>query len=182
MNGHEIKRRISGLSERFMAANRSHYSRVLTDLVDTLIKDPLCLAHHEIDIHWSILQFLLDISKDPVGGLPKDDQQLETVNNSVDVESLNDSMMDELLVSLVACNAPSGGVAKSHVPSDSELSVSFWNFRQISFILSKISLVLTKISPFISRPPKGLVRYRRSNRVEFTHRRTSTNRKSINCH
>lgn len=125
VNGHEIKRRINGLSERFMAANRSHYSHILTELVDTLTNDPMCLAHREIDIHWSIMQFLLDISKDPVGALPKGDQQMSAINDTAaDVESLNDTMMDELMMSLVACNAPPAETPKTRVSSDSELSVS----------------------------------------------------------
>lgn len=123
VNGHEIKRRINGLSERFMAANRSHFSKVLTELVDSLINDPLCLAHHEIDIHWSILQFLLDISKDPVGALPKGEYEMPPINDTADVESLNDSMMDELMASLAACNNSSADVPKLRVASDSELSV-----------------------------------------------------------
>lgn len=121
VNGHEVHRRIVGLKERFMAENRSSYGDMLENLADSLISDPLCLTHYEMDIHWSLLSFLLEISKDPIGTLSKGDRNVQFVDDS-DVESSIERVSDDLLTSLTQCNIQA---PRFHLASHrSELSVS----------------------------------------------------------
>lgn len=123
VNGHEVQRRVAGLRERFMAENRSHYSSVLGELVDSLTTDPLCLTHNEIDIHWSLLTFLLDVSKDPVRGLPKGIHELQSIDDG-DVDAADDKLvMDDLLTSLTECNINVPKLQEEY--NESDLSVCY---------------------------------------------------------
>lgn len=116
-----MHRRIVGLKERFMAENRSSYGNMLENMVDSLISDPICLTHYELDIHWSLLSLLLEISKDPIGTLAKGDREVQFVDDS-DVESSTERVSDDLLSSLTQCNIQA---PRFHLAGyKSELSVS----------------------------------------------------------
>lgn len=123
VNSHDVQRRIAGLMERFMAENRSHYSNVLGEMVESLTTNPLCLEHYELDIHWSLLSFLLDASQDPVNALPRGVLELQSIDDA-DVDADNE-VTDDLLISLAQCNIQLGQLQGTD--NESDLSVS-WNW------------------------------------------------------
>lgn len=125
VNSHDVRRRINGLAERFLAANYAQYGERLKELCDTLTTDETCLEHYEIDIHWKILQLLLDISRNPVAALAEN----KDVIRLTDTDAENDLMelekrrereikMNDLISSLVGQNIHDNDL------DDSELSVN----------------------------------------------------------
>lgn len=125
VNSHDVRRRINGLAERFMAANYAQYGERLKELCETLIKDDMCREHYEIDIHWKILQLLLDLSRNPVAALAenKDSIRLTDADAEIDLMELQrrrerETKMSDLIKSLVGQNIQDADL------DDSELSVS----------------------------------------------------------
>ncbi|XP_055909744.1 gamma-tubulin complex component 5 [Eupeodes corollae] len=77
VNSHEIKRKIEGMQEKFRVANYSQYADHLQQLCEELVKHPLCVMHYEVDVSWSILEFLFNLAFNPVGALRKNKDQID---------------------------------------------------------------------------------------------------------
>lgn len=96
-----MRRRINGLSERFMANNYTRYGERLMELVQQFVTEPLCIQHYELDVQWVILQFLLDISKNPVTALAENKEKIR-IEDSINGDDmalpnqLSDTMNDLL--------------------------------------------------------------------------------------
>lgn len=137
VNSHEIRRRIDGLAERFMADNYTKYGERFRELCDSLIDDPLCVDHYEYDIPWILLHLLLELSKNPVGALAANKNRIRLLGNEADydddgqevhVQSEKDRIMNDLISSLIRQNIPIDEGIESHGnglhDNDSDLSVS----------------------------------------------------------
>lgn len=137
VNSHEIRRRIDGLAERFMADNYTKYGEHFRELCDRLIDDPLCAGHYEYDIPWILLHLLLETSKNPIGALAanKNRSRLladgagdEDDKQDVHVRSERDRIMNDLISSLIRQNISFdegiGSQRDGLHDNDSELSVS----------------------------------------------------------
>lgn len=136
MNSHEIRRRIDGLAERFMADNFTTYGEHFRELCDTLIEDPLCANHYEYDIPWILLHFLLELSKNPVGALAANKNRSQLLENASDDNADDhpnergekEQIMNDLITSLLRQNIPiDEGIGAHGVrrhDDDSDLSVS----------------------------------------------------------
>ncbi|XP_055841421.1 gamma-tubulin complex component 5 [Episyrphus balteatus] len=77
VNSHEIKRKIEGMQEKFRVANLSPYADHLQQLCEELVKHPLCVMHYEVDVSWSVLEFLFNLAYNPVGALRKNKNQID---------------------------------------------------------------------------------------------------------
>lgn len=129
-----MRRRVNGLSERFMANNYTRYGERLKELVQQFVTEPLCTEHYELDVQWSILQFLLDISTNPVAALAENKEKIRTEDSingedSSNGDQLNDTMND-LLNSLMQHNiSVNSNQSNSPLhPDKSDLSVSLNEF------------------------------------------------------
>lgn len=124
MNSHEVRRRIDGLAERFMASNYTNYANRFKDLCQSFITEPLCIDHYETDVQWSVLQFLLEMSKNPVSALAENKNQIQLCDLEEDEEAERrnerERHMADMIHSLVLVNEP---VARAKY-DDSDLSVS----------------------------------------------------------
>lgn len=125
-----MRRRANGLSERFMANNYTRYGERLMELVQQFVTEPLCTEHYELDVQWSILQFLLDVSKNPVAALAANKEKIRTEDSINGEDMANDQLtdtMNDLMNSLmqhnITDNSEQSG-SKLHA-DDSDLSVSF---------------------------------------------------------
>lgn len=134
VNSHEVRRRIDGISERFMADNYTQHGEKLKDLVKEFVTDPLCTNHYELDVQWSIIQFLLGVSKNPVAALSEDKNSIKLTDLDLDDSDVTPNRrqslaMRELLNSLMQHNITTvrDEASKSIVTGDddSDLSVSF---------------------------------------------------------
>lgn len=101
VNSHEIRRKISGLCERFTIVNRQRYADRFVELTNLLINDPLCIDHYTTDIQWSIIQFLFEISYNPVNTLlqqspPHYEEKISNAEDSAD-ENSTDLSKDNLI-------------------------------------------------------------------------------------
>lgn len=134
-NSHEIRRRIDGLVERFMADNYTKYGEHFRELCDSLIEDPLCVGHYEYDISWILLHLLLELSKNPVGALAanKNRSRLLSIgpggdDDGQEVQNEKDRIMNDLISSLIRQNIPvDEGLGTRGIDphnDDSDLSVS----------------------------------------------------------
>lgn len=132
VNSHEVRRRVNGLSERFMANNYTRYGERLMELVQQFVIEPLCIEHYEFDVQWSILQFLLDVSTNPVTALAENKERIRTEDSITGDDMANDQLtdtMNELLNSLMQNNISiNSNPSDSPLPADdkSDLSVSFY--------------------------------------------------------
>lgn len=103
MNSHEVRRRIDGVAERFMADNYTQYGERLKQLVQEFVNDPLCTNHYEYDIQWSLLQFLLEVSQNPVAALSENKNSIKIDDSGVedDLARRRSSAMRDLVNSLI---------------------------------------------------------------------------------
>lgn len=137
VNSHEIRRRIDGLAERFMADNYTKYGEHFRAMCDILIDDPLCDGHYEYDIPWILLHLLLELSKNPVGALAANENRSrmlvdgagdEDHRQEMRVQSEKDQIMNDLISSLIRQNIPIDEGIDSHGngqrDNGSDLSVS----------------------------------------------------------
>lgn len=133
MNNHEVIRRIDGVAERFMADNYTQHGEKLKELVQEFVTDPLCTNHYELDVQWSIVNFLLGVSRNPVAALSEDKNSIRLA----DLVSVDDdkhdrrrsSAMHELVNSLIQHNIPPirDQTSESQAENgDSDLSVSIF--------------------------------------------------------
>lgn len=125
MNSHEVRRRIDGLAERFSTSNYAKYADRLKELCNTFIADPVCVEHYETDVQWSVLQLLLDLSKNPVSSVSQKKNHIKFDSSDGD-EQLEeqierDRIMQDLISSLIDVNEEA-----QVVPGDEDsLSVGF---------------------------------------------------------
>lgn len=66
INGHDVQRRIEGVCEKFLVSNYQLYSERLRQWKDEIVNHPLISSSDEVDIHWAVLQLLLDVARNPV--------------------------------------------------------------------------------------------------------------------
>uniref|UniRef100_A0A1A9WVA5 Gamma-tubulin complex component n=1 Tax=Glossina brevipalpis TaxID=37001 RepID=A0A1A9WVA5_9MUSC len=76
-NRHDVRRRIEGLEERFRVENCAEYADYLGRLCDQIICHPLCVEHYEIDVHWSLLDFLITLAYNPTGALRRNKHKID---------------------------------------------------------------------------------------------------------
>lgn len=76
-NSHDVRRKIEGIQERFCAENCPEYAAYLGRLCDEVVKHPLCVDHYEVDVHWSLLDFLFVLAYNPTGALRKNKHNIE---------------------------------------------------------------------------------------------------------
>lgn len=129
-----MRRRVNGLSERFMAKNYTRYAERLQQLVQQFVTEPLCTEHYELDVQWSILQFLLDVSTNPVAALAENKEKIRTEDSINGGDMANDQQndaMNDLLNSLmqqnISVNSNRGSDSPLHADK-SDLSVSLNEF------------------------------------------------------
>lgn len=127
VNSHEVRRRIDGIAERFMADNYTQYGERLKELVQKFVNDPLCTNHYEYDIQWSLLHFLLGVSKNPVAALSEDKNSIRIDDSGHGDDSRTDrrvsSGMNDLVNSLIKHNIPTGKANLREGDDESDLSV-----------------------------------------------------------
>ncbi|XP_013099773.2 gamma-tubulin complex component 5 [Stomoxys calcitrans] len=88
-NSHDVRRKIEGIQERFCVDNSPEYAEYLGRLCDEVVKHPLCVDHYEVDVHWSLLDFLFALAYNPTGALKKNKHKIEiapVVNENVGVK------------------------------------------------------------------------------------------------
>lgn len=141
MNSHEVRRRIEGIAERFMSDNFAQHGEKLKELAKEFVEDSLCINHYELDVQWSIVQFLLGVSKNPVAALSENKDSIKIADLDAHDDDDDDdfttsnrrrsSAMHELLSSLIKHNIPTtrDRACKSIVTGDddTDLSVSVVN-------------------------------------------------------
>ncbi|XP_075159204.1 gamma-tubulin complex component 5 [Haematobia irritans] len=76
-NSHDVRRKIEGIQERFRVDNSPEYADYLGRLCDEVVKHPLCVDHYEVDVHWSLLDFLFALAYNPTGALKKNKHKIE---------------------------------------------------------------------------------------------------------
>lgn len=130
VNSHEVRRRIDGLAERFVASNYTSYANRLKELCNSFVADPLCNNHYETDVQWSVLHFLLEMSRNPVSALSENKSQIPLTDVEDDDEATRrnecEQFMSEMIDSLVLVNEP----ANNTKYEDSDLSVCNINLSQ----------------------------------------------------
>lgn len=136
VNSHEVRRRIDGIAERFMADNYTQYGEKLKELAQEFVIDPLCTNHYELDVQWSILHFLLEVSRNPVAALSEDKNSIRidkfgNVDDDANPDRRRSSAMHELVNSLIQHNIkiPCPKLATN----DSDLSVRQFLFINLHF-------------------------------------------------
>lgn len=140
VNSHEVRRRIDGIAERFMADNYTQHGEKLKELVNEFVLDPLCTNHYELDVQWSITQFLLCVSRNPVAALSENKDSIKITDLCTDgndddtlAHRRRSSVMHELVNSLIQHNIPAIRDEASVFTDDddTDLSVSgvFVHFR-----------------------------------------------------
>ncbi|XP_031634279.1 gamma-tubulin complex component 5-like isoform X2 [Contarinia nasturtii] len=124
VNSHEVRRRIDGVAERFMADNYTQYGERLKHLVQEFVNDPLCTNHYEYDIQWSLLQFLLDVSRNPVAALSENKNaiKMDDSGNDEDLDRRRSSAMRDLVRSLIKQDD-----TKQYQSKDGESDLSDWS-------------------------------------------------------
>lgn len=126
VNSHEVRRRIEGLAERFTASNYTAFSERLTVLCNSFTSDPICDDHYETDIQWSVLQLLLELSKNPVTALIEHKHEIPLVDRENDDDMKrrleHEEKMNDLIHSLIEVNDERHDDALCD--AESELSVS----------------------------------------------------------
>lgn len=110
VNSHEVRRRIDGVAERFMADNYTQHGERFKKLVQQFVTDPICTNHEEYDIQWSVLHFLLEVSKNPVAALSEDKNSIRieesVLDDSTHPDRRRSSAMRDLVKSLIQHNIP----------------------------------------------------------------------------
>lgn len=107
-----------------MASNYTSYATRFKELCKAFITDPLCAEHYETDVQWSVLHFLLDMSRNPVTALTANKKQIQLgdVEDDEEAERRNEHERNiaDMIHSLVLVNEP----LRQTQYDDSELSVS----------------------------------------------------------
>lgn len=92
-----------------MADNYTQHGEKLKELVNEFATNPLCTNHYELDVQWSIIQFLLGVSKNPVAALSENKNSIKLTDLEVDDYDVTSNRrqslaMHELLNSLLQHN------------------------------------------------------------------------------
>lgn len=119
-NSHDVRRKIEGIQERFKAENFNDYADYLSRMCDEVVKHPLCVNHYEVDVHWSLLDFLFALAYNPTGALRRNKHKIEikppiteeVVKDNGEKEYWQNLLKEDFIPVTEDCN------------SDSELSVS----------------------------------------------------------
>lgn len=69
VNGHEVQRRMEAAGEKFAVSNFPLYSDKLRLWKDEVVNHPLITNSDQVDIHWAILQLILDVAQHPVDAM-----------------------------------------------------------------------------------------------------------------
>lgn len=141
VNSHEVRRRVEGISERFMADNYTQHGEKLKELVKEFVSDPLCTNHYELDVQWSIIQFLLCVSKNPVAALSENKDSIKLTDLEIDdndvtpnrrqslaMHELLNSLMQHSLSTTVRDETSKSIVTGNDDDDDTDLSVSRAHF------------------------------------------------------
>lgn len=131
VNSHEVRRRIEGISERFMADNYTQHGEKLKELVNEFVTNPLCTNHYELDVQWSIIQLLLGVSKNPVAALSKNKNSIKLADLEIEDSDFTPNRrqslaMHELVNSLMQHNISTvrEEASKSVVTEDDDTDLS----------------------------------------------------------
>lgn len=161
VNSHEIRRRISGLCERFTIVNRERYADRFVQLTNLLINHPLCIDHCTTDIQWSIIQFLFELSYNPVNTLLHTNafdycMKDKSVNDD-NFDSIADSMKMNLIEELkvdninITRNDDSSDLSVRNIPRKIVIKNVSKNIFYVSY---RIGLILMNLSMMkIHYPP-----------------------------
>lgn len=69
VNGHEVQRRMEAACEKFSVSNFQLYSDKLRQWKDEVVSHPLITNSDQVDIHWAIMQLILDVAQHPVDAM-----------------------------------------------------------------------------------------------------------------
>lgn len=125
-NSHEIRRKIEAIQEKFTVDNQADVSDHLKILCLSIAEHPLCQKHYEVDVGWSIIDFLLSLAYNPTTHLRKNKHKIDfsITEEEDDIEEPSQQereMFKKLLQEDFINTDYYGG-------SDSDLSVSLISF------------------------------------------------------
>lgn len=157
-----MRRRIDGIAERFMADNYTQYGEKFKELAQEFVNDPLCTSHYEYDIQWSLLHFLLEVSKNPVAALSEDKNciRIDDSGHGDDIRpDRRKSAMNELVNSLLKHNIPTTKGKPKGTNDESDLSVSKINYFYCEHSMIPLNFLLRhhRIGPTMKRMRVPLV-------------------------
>lgn len=69
INGHDVLRRMEGVCEKFAVCNYPLYSEQLRHWQNEITKHPLIASSDQVDLHFAIMQLLLDVARKPVDAM-----------------------------------------------------------------------------------------------------------------
>ncbi|XP_017489362.1 PREDICTED: gamma-tubulin complex component 5 [Rhagoletis zephyria] len=157
-NSHEVRRKIEGIQEKFAVDNNLEYAEHLGRLCDEIIQHPLCVEHYEVDVHWSLLDFLLTLACNPTGALRRNKEKIDILlqeHNEIAqaecLESENDhwkKVLQEDFIPLERFNKSSSDLSSWSDESSEELLATCTEAE----IVSQTSHEL----PENPRPPRGM--------------------------
>lgn len=119
-NSHEVRRKIEGIQERFRVENCPEYADYLGRLCDEIVRHPLCVDHYEVDVHWSLLDFLFTLAYNPTGALKKNKHNI-VIQPAISEEVNGANEEEEYLKNLLKQDFI---LSTEDLTIDSELSVS----------------------------------------------------------
>lgn len=134
-----------------MADNYADYGEKLKELVQEFVTHPLCINHFELDVQWSLINFLLDVSKNPVAALAenKNSIKLEDLNveDEIEPDRRRSFAMHELVNSLIQNNIPivrDGATKPKATDDDSDLSVSGQNLLKSPILCILLTIIVLR--------------------------------------
>lgn len=104
-NSHDVSRRLAALVERFRLENMSSFGDTIKDLCDKILTSPGHeVTQSEQDVLWSLLDFVLEMTNEPV-------QNIRRNRGGMDRRRVNvlDAVDDAERLSSGACTPSSGG-------------------------------------------------------------------------
>lgn len=137
VNSHETRRRIDGMIEKFVVGNYPQHAQHFRRLCDELIAHPLCVNHYEVDVQWAIIDFLLNVSYNPVGSIRRSRSNVEFVNLRANEENTENDV--EYWVNLLKEDCiPIDQQQCDLVDSDLSVSICYFDIKwQFFFVLGK---------------------------------------------
>lgn len=120
INGHEVQRRLDGVCEKFAVSNYQPCADQLRHWMDEITKHPFVTSSDQVDIHWGVLQLILDIAQNPVDAMTERviRNKGKLIDFPVGIDEDPDGEKNALIDSLIDINI---SVAKPETYSD-ELS------------------------------------------------------------
>ncbi|ALC48439.1 Grip128, partial [Drosophila busckii] len=92
-NSNQVRRDIDNLLERFRCEGMSAYADVLRQLSRTIMESPLCEEHYEVDVQYSMLDFLLSLTYMPTQNVRK--HRLQMGERLLAIEEAHKTASDE---------------------------------------------------------------------------------------